>query len=252
MTRLRLGLEGTWRGLAVGTGTLAPRLEVGVRHDGGDAETGFGLDVGAGLAWSDPATGLEAEASGRGLVTHESAGFGQRGFAGRLGWDPRPGTDRGPTLTLTQTVGLAASGGAEALLGRPTLAGLAANDDGDELANRRFEMKLGYGFAVFGDRFTSTPEAGLGWSDSVHETVLGWRLAQERRAGLVFGLDVEGARRERADGGAPSHRLVLGLGWRLEGAPGEAFEVRFEGARLEAANDDGADHRLGVRLSARW
>ena len=41
VTRLRLGLEGTWRGLEIGTGTLAPRLEVGLRHDGGDAETGL-------------------------------------------------------------------------------------------------------------------------------------------------------------------------------------------------------------------
>ena len=29
VTRLRLGLEGTWRGLEIGTGTLVPRLEVG-------------------------------------------------------------------------------------------------------------------------------------------------------------------------------------------------------------------------------
>ena len=46
-TRLRLGLEGSWRGLKIGSGTLEPRLEIGVRHDGGDAETGFGLDLGA-------------------------------------------------------------------------------------------------------------------------------------------------------------------------------------------------------------
>ena len=50
VTRLRLGLAGTWRGLAGGGGALSPRLEVGVRHDGGDAETGFGLDLGGGLA----------------------------------------------------------------------------------------------------------------------------------------------------------------------------------------------------------
>ena len=252
VTRLRLGLEGTWRGLTFGTGTLAPRLELGVRHDAGDAETGFGLDVGGGLAWSDPASGIQAEASGRGLLTHESAGFRQRGFAGRLGWDPRPESSRGPSLTLTQAVGVSARGGADALLGRRTLAGLAANDDGDELANRRFEMKLGYGFAVFGDRYTSTPQAGLGWSQSVREAVLGWRLAEERRAGLVFGLDVEGARREPAHG-EPEHRLGVGLGWRLAGAPGGAFEVRVEGTRLEAANDDdGPEHSLGLRLTARW
>ena len=254
VTRLRLGLEGIWRGLVLGTGTLAPRLDIGVRHDGGDAETGFGLDLGAGLAWSDPETGFSAEASGRGLLTHEAGGFGQRGFAGRLGWDPRPGTDRGPSLSLTQSLGLAASGGADALLGRPTLEGLAAADDGDELDRRRLEVGLGYGFAAFGDRFTATPEAGLAMSVEHREYRLGWRLSEERRAGLVFGLDVEGARREPAAGeGEPSHRLGFGFGWRLEGAGTTAFELRFEGARIEAANDDdGPEHRLGLRTTARW
>ena len=61
VTLLRLGLEGTWRG-----------IEVGMRHDGGDAETGFGLDLGGGLAWSDPASGIAAEVSARGLLTHEA------------------------------------------------------------------------------------------------------------------------------------------------------------------------------------
>ena len=47
VTRLRLGLEGSWQGLAVGNGgRLEPEIEIGVRHDGGDAETGFGLDAG--------------------------------------------------------------------------------------------------------------------------------------------------------------------------------------------------------------
>ena len=50
----------------------------------------------------------------------------------------------------------------DALLGHTTLAELAANDDDDELQNRRLELKLGYGFPVFSDRFTSTPEIELG------------------------------------------------------------------------------------------
>ena len=112
VTRLRLGLEGTWQGLEIGTGTLVPCFEIGVRHDGGDAETGFGLDLGGGLAWSDPGTGVRAEVSGRGLLTHESAGLRERGIAGSFGWDPTPGSDRGPSLTLSQILGLSAQGGA--------------------------------------------------------------------------------------------------------------------------------------------
>ncbi len=144
-------------------------------------------------------------------------------------------------------VGLSAQGGVDALLGQHRLAGLAANDDGDELERRRFEMKLGYGFAVFGDRYTSTPEAGLSWSESMRETVLGWRLAEERRSGLVFGLNVEAARREPAHGdGEAAHRLGLGLGWRLEGAPGgpcdgQPEQVRRKGGRRPTECERAAD-----------
>ena len=100
----------------VGHATLLPCFEIGVRHDGGDAETGFGLDFGGGLAWSDPGTGVRAEVSGRGLLTDESAGLRERGIAGSFGWDPTSGSDRGPSLTLSQTLGLSAQGGAP---GRP-------------------------------------------------------------------------------------------------------------------------------------
>ena len=218
VTRLRLGLEGTWRGLEIGTGTLVPRLELGVRHDGGDAETGFGLDLGGGLAWSDPGTGVRAEVSARGLLTHESAGFRQRGIAGRLGWDPTPGSDRGASLTLSQTMGLSAQGGADALLGRTTLAGLAANDNGDELERRRLEVKLGYGFGAFGDRFTATPEVGFGMSAGHRDYSLAWRFVRDRRRGDIGSL-----------------------------------EFSLEATRRESANDDAEpEHGVGLRMTARW
>ena len=167
--RLRLGLEGTWRGLEAGGGALAPRVELGVRHDGGDAETGFGLDLGGALSWSHPASGVSVEVSARGVLTHESSGFRDRGVAGSLAWDPGGGSGRGSKLTLSQTVGGSSAGGMDALLGRGTLAGLAANDEGDALERRQLELTLGYGFAVFGDRFTATPQAGLGLSNGHRE-----------------------------------------------------------------------------------
>ena len=214
VTRLRLGLEGTWRGLEIGTGTLVPRLEVGVRHDGGDAETGFGLDLGGGLAWSDPGTGIRAEVSGRGLLTHESAGFRERGIAGSFGWDPTPGSDRGPSLTLSQTMGVSARGGADALLGRTTLAGLAANDNGDEFERRRLELRLGYGLGAFGDRFTATPEIGFGMSESQRDYSLAWRFVRDRRRGDIGSLEfsLEARRRESAnDDTPPEHTVGLRL-----------------------------------------
>ena len=260
VTRLRLGLEGTLPVRFEDGSVLTPGIEIGVRHDGGDAETGFGADIGAGVAWADPARGLSAELRARGLLTHESDGFRDRGISGALGWDPVAG-ERGPRFSLTQTFGGASSGGADTLLERATLAGLAANDPGwgagsdhGDLKSRRLETRFGYGFAAFGDRFTATPELGFALSDAHRELVFDWRLAETLRAGLAFGLDVEGARREsRGAEREPVHRIGLGFGWRLEGAQSTAFETRFEATRLEAANDGAApEYGVALRLNARF
>ena len=251
VTRLRFGLEGSRAFRFAGGASLTPSVELGMRHDGGDAETGFGADIGAGFAWSDPALGLSADMRARGLLTHEDGNFSERGFAGSLAWDPASDSARGPSLSLSQTVGAEASGGVEALLRPETGKALdAANDDGAALEGRTFEAKFGYGFAVANGRYTGTPELGFGMTDAGREVVLGWRLAEETRTGLAFGLDVEGARQESA-GGSAGHRLGLGLGWRLEGTGAGSFEMRLEGSRLEAANDD-AEHRVGLTLIARW
>ena len=252
VTRLRLGLEGSRAfGFASGA-SFTPSVELGVRQDGGDAETGFGADIGAGIAWNDPARGLSAGLRARGLLTHEDGSFSDRGLAGSLAWDPAPDSGRGPSLSLSQTVGAEASGGVEALLGPQTAQALEAADDndGNELKRRTLEAKIGYGLALFDNRWTGTPELRLGLTGTSRETVLGWRLAEETRAGLAFGLDVEGARRESAEGAA-GQRLGLGFGWQLESAGAERFELRIEGSRLEPANE-ATEHRIGLSLSARW
>ena len=203
VTRLRLGLEGTWRGL----GTLVPTLEVGARHDGGDAETGFGADIGGRLVWSDPALGIEAELAARGLLTHEDGSLSERGFAGSLAWDPSPDNELGAKLTLSQAAGAEATGGMDALL-RPETARVmeTTNDDGPK--RRRLEARLGYGIALFGGSWTGVPEVGLGLTETGREYIHAWRLLEARDAGLVFGLDVEGVRNERLDGdAAPGHRV---------------------------------------------
>ena len=57
VTRVRTALEGS-RGFTLGGRlSLTPTIEVGLRRDGGDAETGAGMDVGGGLAFTDTARG---------------------------------------------------------------------------------------------------------------------------------------------------------------------------------------------------
>ena len=212
VTRLRLGLEASRPFPLADGSTLTPSLEIGLRHDGGDAETGFGAEFGAGLAWQDTERGLGAELRGRGLLAHEAEGFRERGLSASFAWDPVTG-DRGPRLSLTQTVGAATQGGADALLGHSTLAGPVVNDNGGELQLRRLEARFGYGFAALGDRFTATPEVAVGLSDAGRDYSLGWRLLHGGRApdGSALELAIEARRRESTanDSVPPEHTLGL-------------------------------------------
>ena len=218
VTRLRLGLEGSQPFTLTDGATLTPSVEIGVRHDGGDAETGFGVDIGGGLAWSDTIRGITADFRGRGLLTHEADGFRERALSGSLSWDPQPASDRGPRASLTQRLGGSASGGMDALLSHDTLTGLAANDNGDNLLQRRLEARFGYGFAAFGNRFTSLPEFAAGLSNTGRDYSLGWRLV---RGGGSFG--------------------------------GGSLELSVETQRRESANNDIApEHQVGFRVNARW
>ena len=256
VTRVRLALEGSQPFNLGGDAVLTPSLELGVRHDGGDAETGFGADIGAGLILAAPSRGLTAEFRARGLLTHEADGMRERGVSGMLSFDPAPDSDRGLSLSLSQTVGAPAAGGADALLARPTLVGLGAEEDEGPLG-RRLDARLGYGLGVFDDHWTATPELGLGLSDTGTELRLGTRFTERVAAGLALELGVEGTRRESADGGhaGPEHGLGVGLGWRLAGARAShaAFEMRIEAARRDVVNDDRApEDTIGFRATARW
>ena len=117
-TRLRLGVTANWQRTLETGATLRPRLEAGLRHDGGDAETGFGLEIGGGFGFSDPASGLSVTVDGRTLALHEDGAFRNWGLSLGLSWDPRPETKRGWSLSGRQSLGGASSGGVEALLGQ--------------------------------------------------------------------------------------------------------------------------------------
>ena len=63
-SRVRFTLEGSQRIDLAGGQTLTPSLEVGLRQDGGDAETGTGVELGGGVSYADPALGLDRDGEG--------------------------------------------------------------------------------------------------------------------------------------------------------------------------------------------
>ena len=210
---VRAGIEGSRRFALGGGASLTPSLEVGMRLDGGDAETGFGTDLGSGLAFGAPEQGLALDLKARGLVAHEASGFREWGASASFTWKPRPETDRGLALTLRQSWGGSPAGGMDALLGRETLEGLTADDDNASPGSGRLEAELGYGIAMFGGGFTGTPYLGFALSDTSRDYRLGWRLKAAERGDRGLALDLEATRRERADAVA-EHGVMLRVTFR--------------------------------------
>ena len=88
----------------VGGGTLTPLLELGVRQDGGDAETGAGLEAGGGLRYADPSSGVSMDLKARTLLAHPESGHREWGVSGALRIAPGA-SGRGLSLSLTPAYG---------------------------------------------------------------------------------------------------------------------------------------------------
>ena len=200
-SRVRVGLEGS-RLMQLDSGaTLTPSLEVGLRHDGGDAETGAGVDVGVGLAYSDPSSGLSAELRARTLALHSEGGYREWGISAaiRLAPDAR---DRGPSASLTASQGPAETG-TDVVWSTRSAADLVPGALGGD-AN--LDAEVGYGTAVPGTKLTGTPYLGLGTDGEGHRWRLGWRLTQP---GEPFRLSLDADRREGTD--KPAHGIGLNV-----------------------------------------
>ena len=201
-SRLRLVLEGSHRIELEGGQTLTPTLEVGLRHDGGDAETGAGIEIGGGVRYADPALGLAVEAKARGLVAHEDSDYSEWGASGSVRIDPGA-LGRGLSLTLAPAWG-AASGGADRLWSLRDARAFAANDAFDPAG--RLDSEAGYGLGAFGGRGLMTPYAGIALSETGGRA---WRTSVRWTLGPDVAFGVEGTRSEPANDDAPEHGLAF-------------------------------------------
>ena len=211
VTRFRTGLEGSRGYTLAGRLSLTPSVEVGLRHDGGDAETGAGMDVGAGLIVSDASTGLAVDVRVRTLLVHQAEGFSERGMALSVSYNPTPSTPLGFMARVAPSWGGQAASGAEALWGRETMAGMA---HGGVAQGNRLDGEVGYGLPV-GSRFVGTPRVGFSTSEYGRDYRVGYGLGVLNRESLNFEVGVDAQRRESPMLGGTDNG-VLGratLGW---------------------------------------
>ena len=206
-SRVRLVLEGG-RAFEVGDGaTLRPALELGVRHDGGDAETGAGVELGGGVSYADPATGLSIEAKARMLVAHVDSDYEEWGMSASARLDPGE-RGRGLSFSLSPTLG-ASSSAAERLWGARDARALAPDGGAFEPA-QGLQGEMGYGLALFGDRFTGTPNLGFGMSDGgARDYRIGWRLTSAVPNASGFEVNLDAIRSEPAGGSEADNALML-------------------------------------------
>ena len=190
-SRHRLMLEGSHvQDLASGA-TFTPSIEIGVRSDGGDGETGTSVEAGGGLRYADQATGLTVETRARTLLTH-SGDYEEWGVNGLIRLDPGA-AGQGLSFSVRPAWGHTASG-VRRFWGTDLTGGVTSADQ----AHGRLDAHVGYGMMLFGGHFLGTPEVGLGLSEVGHEWRMGWRLGLAGSRRVSFNLGLEAARWEPA------------------------------------------------------
>ncbi len=204
-SRMRAMLDGSRTFALAGGATLSPSVELGVRQDGGDAETGTGMEFGAGLGYADPTRGLDMALRVHGLAMHAEQGYEEWGVSGQVRLVPG-GAGRGLSASLTPSYGVD-PGGSQRLWALPESSRLTANGETDP--SSRLDAEMGYGMVLFGDRFTGTPHVGFGLSDTAREYRLGWRLTSAVRGDPGFEVNLDATRREAANADEPAEHGVM-------------------------------------------
>ena len=185
-TRLRVVIQGERVFASESGATFTPSVELGLRHDAGDAETGAGVEAGAGLRYS--AGRLSVEGSLRALLAHESSGYEEWGASGALALNPSP-SGRGLSLRLSPTWGATGSA-AERLWGAHDARALAPYGS-EGSADARLESEIAYGLGFAKGHALVTPYAGATLGEGAARTL---RAGTRWTLGEDAALAVEGTR----------------------------------------------------------
>ena len=192
-SRGRLMLEGAGQIQGLG-GVVRPKVEGGVRYDGGDAETGQGFEVGGGLDWARGSLTLQSTGgcSSPTLTSPTRSGAtAARSSTSRAptAWVSRCGSDRAPG---------AAASGIRNLWALENASGLVRG--GRMPFAQRFDAEVGYGLG-----------SGTLWypyfvADDSGQTRYGLKLS----SGRTMGVGLEFGRRESVDLGPEDAMLLRG------------------------------------------
>ena len=198
--RLRLALVGSRRFDFAKAGAVTPSAELGLRHDGGDAENGSGVELGAAISYAHRASGLTAEARIRALAAHEDDDYREWSASGTVRLNPGP-SGRGLSFAIAPSWGTAPARAS----GPRSLDNAGRRGAGPHPA-ASLDAEMSYGFAVLDGGGVLTPFAGLSMGRSQGRT---WRHGWRLELGPAARFDCEAVRRRGVDGEAPEDRFML-------------------------------------------
>ena len=201
--RIRLGFEGSYTASLGSSGVLQPFAEAGAVRDGGDGETGDGLEVAGGLRLGG--SRVQVEARGRMMAIHTAENYKEQGFSVAAVLSAGEG---GSGLSMS----LAPRWGA-----RTESAGTLWRDrDLREVAEGRpgvgpgsLDAKIGYGLEMRDGESMLTPfgELNLSGSDS-QRAQIGALLAIPGSLGQAMAMEFA-AMRSQLPNEAPKYALAL-------------------------------------------
>ena len=196
-SRQRLMLEGEHVQKLDAGATFTPSLELGLRNDGGDGETGTGIEAGGALRYADAASGLTVEGRVRTLLSH-SGDYEETGVSGLVRIAPGS-SGQGLALVVQPAWGQTGSG-----VNRLWENGVTAGVSPDNQA--RLNTEIGYGLGVAPGMGVVTPYAGLGLAG---EGAQWWRMGARWQLAPAASVSVEGSLYEAAIDDGPGHGLML-------------------------------------------
>ena len=200
--RIRVGLEGSRSAKLSGGTTITPYAQVAGRYDGGDGQTGQGLEVSGGIRLSGGRIGINAQ--GRFLAVHTADGYSENGVSVAAYLNPGSG---GTGLSMSVAPRIGAGTGDSGMMWRDRpLAGTSVNGRNNA---RAFKAEVGYGLAypTIGMLMTPFGEMYL-LGDDRRQMRLGARLAQSGSRAGGASLELSGMRLDR-HGSASDHRIGL-------------------------------------------
>ena len=196
--RLRLALKGSHAYEAGMDGQVTPELEVALRQDGGDGQTGAGVEVGGGLRYEGG--GFTLEAMARSLVSDGDDEVEYKEWGAHLLLQRSAGTSgRGLSLRVMPTYGTQAN---SLTLWERSVAEIA--DRGAVNAQGQLRAEVGYGLAAPGGRGVYTVYSGMTQAPERIQLRLGTRLEVDSS----MSVSLESTRWQRI-AGAAEHGLLL-------------------------------------------